>query len=634
MRLSSSLSFSSPGGRTTPVSRSSYMDLKRPVSNWDHRPLSPRAPPTKSRSGSSCGSRPLTPSGRLDTYTGTIKVSIRPNPLTCSPNSRNWHIDEHTNVIENVQDGVSYNFDNVFSPAQELSNSDVYQRACSHLVKSFLDDGFNCTLFAYGMTGSGKTYSMRGEDHDPGFIRLAIDDIFAKINSTAISKKYEMTVSYLEIYNEKVIDLLGLGPLALANLQIRDDSDFGTKIIGINCPVILSKDDLLQLIKLGDAKRKTSSTDYNMRSSRSHAIVQIRLKTVDMVCNTSINSTLSLCDLAGSEKATLSVERRKEGAFINKSLLALSTVINKLSLMSTSNVMEHIPYRDSKLTRLLQPALSGSSLILILCTVHLGSSQPALNAQSVSETYNTLRFAARAKDIVMNVNTNRKVNLGDSDNQKIIDQLRETIESQKKEIYSLKVGIQSTPGEQQANQSLVAGLQAELKVQSDRIEHLTKLTDIQTMETMFLRNDVIKDILGGEAEKDLSQKMMANLEEFHGRVNYELEENRRYIEHLETQLKAVQLQALLHKTSQPLSNSNIERILQEQEEENAQLKETIKDKDQIIQSLMKTSKLRRLVEQNSNRTTESYKIPVKRASVSELESGKENVFSETRTSKH
>lgn len=615
------------------------MDLKRPVSNWDRRPLSPRAPPIKSRSGSSCGSRPLTPSGRLETYTGTIRVSIRPNPLTCSPNSRNWHIDEESNVIENVQDGVSYNFDNVFSPAKELSNSDVYQRACSHLVRSFLDDGFNCTLFAYGMTGSGKTYSMRGEDHDPGFIRLAIDDIFAKINSTAISKKYEMSVSYLEIYNEKVIDLLGQGPLAQANLQIRDDSDFGTKIIGINCPIILSKDDLLQLIKLGDAKRKTSSTDYNMRSSRSHAIVQIRLKTVDVITNTSINSTLSLCDLAGSEKATLSAERRKEGAFINKSLLALSTVINKLSLMSTSNVMEHIPYRDSKLTRLLQPALSGSSLILILCTVHLGSNQPALNVQSVSETYNTLRFAARAKDIVMNVNTNRKVSLGDTDSQKIIEQLRETIESQKREIYSLKMGSLSVPGEQQASESLLVGLQAELRVQSDRIEHLTKLTDIQTMETMFLRNDVIKDILRGDVEKDLSQKIMANLEEFHGRVSYELDENRRYIEHLETQLKAAQLQAQLqilhHKASQPFSNkNNLEQILQEQEEENAQLRETIKDKDQIIQSLMKTSKLRRLVEQNSNRSSESYKIPVKRASVSELEIGKENVFSESRTSKH
>lgn len=634
MRLSSSLSFSSPGGRTTPVSRSSYMELKRPVSNWDHRPLSPRAPPTKSRSGSSCGSRPLTPSGRLETYSGTIKVSIRPNPLTCSPHSRNWQIDEQSNVIENVQDGMSYKFDNVFPPAKELTNNDVYQRACSHLVKSFLDDGFNCTLFAYGMTGSGKTYSMRGEDHDPGFIRLAIDDIFAKINSTAISKKYEMTVSYLEIYNEKVIDLLGQGPLALANLQIRDDSDFGTKIIGINCPVILSKEDLLQLIKLGDAKRKTSSTDYNMRSSRSHAIVQIRLKTVDLVSNTGINSTLSLCDLAGSEKATLSAERRKEGAFINKSLLALSTVINKLSLMSTSNVMEHIPYRDSKLTRLLQPALSGSSLILILCTVHLGSNQPALNAQSVSETYNTLRFAARAKDIVMNVNTNRKVSLDDSDSQKIIDQLRETIEYQKKEILSLRMNVHSTPGEQQANESLVAALQSELRVQSDRIEHLTKLTDIQTMETMFLRNDVIKDILGGEVEKDLSQKMMTNLEEFHGRVNYELDENRRYIDHLETQLKAAQLQALLHKPSQLLNSNNIERILREQEEENAQLKETIKDKDQIIQSLMKTSKLRRLVEQNSNRASDSYKIPVKRSSVSEAENGKENVFSDARTLKH
>lgn len=569
----------------------------------------------------------------METYTGTIKVSIRPNPVTYTQNSTSWDIDESANVIENVADGVSYSFDNVFLPASDLTNRDVYQRACSHLVRSFLDDGFNCTLFAYGMTGSGKTYSMRGEDHDPGFVRLAVDDIFDKIHATAISKKYEMTVSYLEIYNEKVIDLLGHGPLALANLQIRDDSDFGTKIIGINCPVILSKDDLLQLIKLGDAKRKTSSTDYNMRSSRSHAIVQIRLKTVDVVSNTSINCTLSLCDLAGSEKATLSAERRKEGAFINKSLLALSTVINKLSLLSTSHAtssIEHIPYRDSKLTRLLQPALSGSSLILILCTVHLGLNLPALNLQSVSETYNTLRFAARAKDIVMNVNTNKKVSLGTSEHLRILEQLRETIEAQKREITSLKLSAHTGAGDQQANKVLVSSLQAELQVQNDRIDHLTKLTDIQTMETMFLRNDVIKDLLGGDLEKDLLQKMMKNLEEFHGRVNYELDENKRYIEHLETQLKAAQQQVLLLTRPGTLGGGhslgvNSERLAEEQQEEILQLKETIKDKDQIIHSLMKTSKLRRLVDQNTNR--DNYKIPVKRASVSEhLEVGKENFF--------
>lgn len=628
MRLSSSLSLLSPGGRTTP-SRSSHMDLKRPVSHWDHRSLSPRMPPSKSRSGSSCGSRPLSPSTRVESYTGTIKVSIRPNPLTASPSCRYWDIDEASCSIKNIADGVSYRFDNVFPAATEVTNREVYQRACSHLVRSFLEEGFNCTLFAYGMTGSGKTYSMRGEDHDPGFIRLAIDDIFATIQALGEAKKYKMSVSYLEIYNEKVIDLLGHGPVTLGNLQIREDSDFGTKIVGINCPVILSKDDLLRLIRLGDAKRKTSSTDYNMRSSRSHSIVQIRLKTVDVAANTCVNCTLSLCDLAGSEKATLSIERRKEGAFINKSLLALLTVINKLSLLSTSMTLsiDHIPYRDSKLTRLLQPALSGLSLILILCTVHLGPSLPSLSQQSVSETYNTLRFAARAKDIVMSVDTNRRVGLGVSENQRLVEHLRETIDAQKKEITALKLSSASFSGDEQTNKSLLASLQAELKMQNERIEHLTKLTDIQTMETMFLRNDVIKEILGGEVDKDLLQKMMSNLEEFHGRVNYELSENRRYIEQLETQLKAAQQQVfVLTRTGlELLAAGSVALVVLEQEEEIRQLRETIADKDQIIHSLMKTSKLRRLADQNTNRSPDSHNVPVKRA-IYKPESEKENYF--------
>lgn len=605
------------------------MDLKRPVSHWDHRSLSPRMPPSKSRSGSSCGSRPLTPSTRVEPYMGTIKVSIRPNPLTASPSCRYWDIDEASCSIKNIADGVSYRFDNVFPAAAEVTNREVYQRACSHLVRSFLEEGFNCTLFAYGMTGSGKTYSMRGEDHDPGFIRLAIDDIFATIQALGEAKKYKMSVSYLEIYNEKVIDLLGHGPVTLGNLQIREDSDFGTKIVGINCPVILSKDDLLRLIRLGDAKRKTSSTDYNMRSSRSHSIVQIRLNTVDVAANTSVNCTLSLCDLAGSEKATLSIERRKEGAFINKSLLALLTVINKLSLLSTSMTLsiDHIPYRDSKLTRLLQPALSGLSLILILCTVHLGPSLPSLSQQSVSETYNTLRFAARAKDIVVSVEANRRVGLGYSENQRLVEHLRETIDAQKKEITALKLSSASFSGDEQTNKSLLAPLQAELQMQNERIEHLTKLTDIQTMETMFLRNDVIKEILGGEVDKDLLQKMMSNLEELHGRVNYELSENRRYIEQLETQLKAAQQQVfvLTHTGLELLAAGSVTLVVLEQEEEIQQLRETIADKDQIIHSLMKTSKLRRLADQNTNRSPDSHNLPVKHA-INKPESEKENYF--------
>ncbi|KAM9912457.1 hypothetical protein OXX69_002553 [Metschnikowia pulcherrima] len=612
MRSSSSLSSSS--GRTTPSlgRRSSNADLIRPPSSRNFCPQSPKHPPSRSRPGSAMGSRPSTPLQRQEAYTGTIKVSIRPNPQANSQPTKtaNWHIDEDSNTITNAVDSTKYAFDNVFAASRDVSNRQVYEKACLHLVKSFLEGGFNCTLFAYGMTGSGKTYSMRGEDHDPGFVRLAIDDIFDTINAQSFTQKHTLTASYLEIYNEKIIDLLAAGTSSQqADLKIRDDAEYGTRIVGIHTPTVLSKQHLLQLIRTGDTKRKTSATDYNARSSRSHAILQLRLHTADTISSTEVRRTLSLCDLAGSERATSSLERRKEGAFINKSLLALSTVINKLSLLSTANYVsgiEHIPYRDSKLTRLLQPALSGSSLISILCTVHLGTNQPHSDSQLITETSNTLRFAARAKDIVMDVSKNRKTAISSSDSSRIIEELRQTVDTQKRQIESLKSSVSPSasmsPVESCTDPSVAAELEAEIQVQNEKIEHLTRLTDLQKTETILLRNDALNDILGVDLDKGASQMMMSNLEEFYNRVNYEMEEHKAYISHLEKQLRlATQKIATLQKSVPKVSpDKHLQELLQEQEEEIWSLKETLKDKDHIIHSLTKTSKLRRLVDSNSS----------------------------------
>lgn len=629
MRPSSSLSGGPPARSLSQLSkRSSFSDLKRPVSARG-RPQSPRTMPmSRSRPGSSMGSRPSTPSFRAEPYTGTITVSIRPNPHSDTAHSKNWWIEHDTNTISNIADQSSFCFDNVFPATTELTNREVYMRLCSHIVKSFLHDGYNSTLFAYGMTGSGKTYSMRGEDHDPGFVRLAIDEIFERISSDS-SKQYELSASYLEIYNEKIVDLLSNSLSAPSDLKIRDDPDYGTKIVGASSPVILSKEHLLLLIRTGDTKRKTSATDYNARSSRSHAILQLRLHIVDLVAQTDSHCTLSLCDLAGSERATSSLERRKEGAFINKSLLALSTVINKLSLLSTSPSasMEHIPYRDSKLTRLLQPALSGSSLVLILCTIHLGSNQAAVNQQFITETYNTLRFAARAKDIVITVKTNKKQALTDTETQRLLDELRQTVETQKNEIQMLKLTPRS---ESSASDVETAGLRAEISVLNEKLEHLTRLNDLQKTETILLRNDTLNDILGVDTDKVSLQMMMSNLEEFYKRVNYEMEEYKLYISHLEEQLRlARQQSSIVGDTSRRgLSDKHIEAMLKEQEEEIWQLKETIKDKDRIIYGLTKTSKLRRLVE--SNTVSEHSKRPGLGPNLMSPRE-KENVFSEIKT---
>lgn len=614
----------------TSVSRSGSIkphETRRPPSSRGYIGTASGSPQPRSRPGSAMGfassggggssSRPATPSflRPAEPYTGSITVSVRPNPYSVNAGKPPvWELDVVGNSIANALDLSSFAFDHVFPADKSTINYTVYQKSCAHIVHKFLYEGFNGTVFAYGMTGSGKTHSMRGDAKDPGFVTLAIDDIFQMLESNAASPQQQFTldVTYLEIYNEKIIDLLApttAGGGAL-DLRIRDDSVFGNKIVGITSINITSKEQLLQIIRKGDTNRKTSATDFNSRSSRSHSILQLKLQTADLIANSERHSILSLCDLAGSERATSSVERRKEGAYINKSLLALSTVINKLSISSAGNctpllvaALEHIPYRDSKLTRLLQPALSGSSLISILCTIHLGSGNDpnynTANNQFVSETYNTLRFAARARNIVMSVSKSKSLSFTEnSESVKLIADLKRTIHNQQQELTLLK-GV----SQEQSACVKTAQLEAENKILNEKLEHLTRLTDLQRTETIILKNDILNDLLGAELGNNALQVMMANLEEFHKRVNYELDEYKSYVHHLESQLKIAHEQnaSSNHEPPRPSNDMDIDvdSVLKDQEEEIWHLKELIKDKDHIIKSLTKTSKLRRLMESNT-----------------------------------
>jgi centromeric protein E len=290
-------------------------------------------------------------------------------------------------------------------------------------------EGYHGTVFAYGMTGTGKTFSMQGTASSPGVIPLAITDIFSYIRETP-SREFLLRVSYLEIYNEKIHDLLsapvgGVGPGAAQpeEIKLREDSKRGVYASPLKEEIVQSPTQLLRVIARGDNARRTSSTQFNARSSRSHAVVQIVVesrervpgngtmtenKRVGMVPGGVRVSTLSLIDLAGSERAAETKERRTEGSHINKSLLTLGTVIARLSGdkdkdgKPTDKDGKHLPYRDSKLTRLLQGALSGDSLVSILCTIQIGSAGSAAAASShTGETLNTLKFASRAKNNIV-----------------------------------------------------------------------------------------------------------------------------------------------------------------------------------------------------------------------------------------
>lgn len=274
------------------------------------------------------------------------------------------------------------------------------------------------------MTGTGKTFSMQGTATQPGVIPLAITDIFSYIRETP-SREFLLRVSYLEIYNERIHDLLsmptggGVGGGQQEEIKLREDSKRGVYATPLKEEIVQSPTQLLRVIARGDQARRTASTQFNARSSRSHAVVQIVVESRQRLPGAAPEgskrsgiapggvrvSTLSLIDLAGSEKAAESKERRQEGAHINKSLLTLGTVIAKLSEWKDKGgdkEGKHLPYRDSKLTRLLQGALAGNSLVSILCTIQIGSANSAAAANShTAETLNTLKFASRAKNSIV-----------------------------------------------------------------------------------------------------------------------------------------------------------------------------------------------------------------------------------------
>ena len=341
----------------------------------------------------------------------------------------------------------------------------MYDSAAKRLVRRVME-GYHGTVFAYGMTGTGKTFSMQGTASSPGVIPMAITDIFSFIRETP-QREFLLRVSYLEIYNEKIYDLLSPPssaagpngqPAQQEEIKLREDSKRGVYATPLKEEIVQSPTQLLRVIARGDNVRRTASTQYNLRSSRSHAVVQIVVESRERMPGIGAMSenkrsagihggvrvsTLSLIDLAGSEKAAETKERRLEGAHINKSLLTFGTIVARLSgdQEKTGGAAEkekHLPYRDSKLTRLLQPALSGNSLVSILCTIQVGSVGSAATAMGhTAETLNTLKFASRAKNNIVSHAKKAEESYGngvDAGSKALLDRYRVEIQELRKQL--------------------------------------------------------------------------------------------------------------------------------------------------------------------------------------------------------
>ncbi|XP_013092550.2 chromosome-associated kinesin KIF4-like [Biomphalaria glabrata] len=291
----------------------------------------------------------------------------------------------------------AFTYDFAFAPNDP--QVDVYSKACKKLIASIFK-GYNATILAYGQTGSGKTFTMggcyksslEGDEDDMGVIPRVLRDIFKNINDNC-NMDYTVTVSYIEIYNEDLNDLL-CSASQREQLSIREETNGGIKIQGLKEVEVKSFEETMKYLSEGSQSRTTGATAMNNTSSRSHAIFTVN---IDQRKKDDINDCCKvkfhLVDLAGSERCKRTQaegERFKEGVNINRGLLALGNVISALGEEGTKR--SHIPYRDSKLTRILQDSLGGNSHTLMIACVSPADS-------NIEETLNTLRYADRARKI-------------------------------------------------------------------------------------------------------------------------------------------------------------------------------------------------------------------------------------------
>ncbi|KMU77470.1 kinesin-2 subunit [Coccidioides immitis RMSCC 3703] len=261
----------------------------------------------------------------------------------------------------------TFMFDRVFD--ENTTQGEVYEATTRNLLDSVLD-GYNATVFAYGATGCGKTHTITGTTQQPGIIFLTMQELFERIAERSGEKVTEVSLSYLEIYNETIRDLL-VPATTKGGLMLREDANQSVSVAGLSSHYPQNVQEVMDIIMRGNECRTMSPTDANATSSRSHAVLQINVAQKDR--NASINephtmATLSIIDLAGSERASATKnrgERLIEGANINKSLLALGSCINALCDPRKRN---HVPYRNSKLTRLLKFSLGGNcKTVMIVC---------------------------------------------------------------------------------------------------------------------------------------------------------------------------------------------------------------------------------------------------------------------------
>ncbi|KAF8107986.1 hypothetical protein N665_0115s0001, partial [Sinapis alba] len=367
---------------------------------------------------------------------GSIRVYCRVRPFLPGQTSSLTtvdHIEESTISIATPskygkEGRKSFTFNKVFGPStsQEAVFADTQP-----LIRSVLD-GYNVCIFAYGQTGSGKTFTMMGPneltEESLGVNYRALSDLFHLSSERKETFSYKISVQMLEIYNEQVRDLLATNGQT-SRLEIRNSSQDGINVPDATLVPVSTTSDVIYLMNLGQKNRAVSSTAMNDRSSRSHSCLTVHVQGRDLTSGATLRGSMHLVDLAGSErvdKSEVTGDRLKEAQHINKSLSALGDVIASLSQKNN-----HIPYRNSKLTQLLQDSLGGQAKTLMF--IHISP-----EVDTLGETLSTLKFAERVATVELGT---ARVNKDTSE-----------VKELKEQIASLKLALTRKEGESDQTQ--------------------------------------------------------------------------------------------------------------------------------------------------------------------------------------
>jgi kinesin family protein 5 len=338
------------------------------------------------------------------------------------------HEDGQTVSLESKDYPGTFTFDKIFD--WNCTQKECFEYTALPIVGDVMR-GYNGTIFAYGQTGSGKTFSMMGSDIDSdeykGVIPRIIEAIFTTIMDAPSTIEFTVKVSFMEIYMERIRDLLNP---TNDNLPIHEEKNRGVYVKGLLEVYVSSVQEVMEVMRRGTASRVVAFTNMNAESSRSHSIFVVTVNQKDLTNGTQKSGKIYLVDLAGSEKVGktgATGQTLEEAKKINKSLSALGMVINAL----TDGKSSHIPYRDSKLTRILQESLGGNSRTTLI----INCSPSSFND---TETLSTLRFGIRAKTIKNKAKINQELSVAE---------LKALLTKHKKKLASMQTYIAALEGE-------------------------------------------------------------------------------------------------------------------------------------------------------------------------------------------